>query len=228
MSNIDTNTNTVTPYVSGTTKPLSGQRLASFNWKIGTNEKDTKWFGIKRASKAVSVPVIADEAIVGNIELLVPHIRSFIEGVQDKIIRDLLDKNPDTLHVANVDIDMSACLEYLENSDSSGRLTKESVAAWFDTAIADSLMLALAAKMGPSSDTFTGAKQIKALTNEFKNKISALAGGKTFYPVKLAESLKKVIDLAPEGDVLGARFSVRLEKMIAASTELSVSLYDAL
>jgi|SRR6267378_245414 len=231
MSNIDTNTNTVVAYVSGKTQALSGQRLASFNWKIGTNEKDPKNYGVKRASKAVSVPRVESEEITGNLEVLMPHIRSFIEGIQDKIMRDMLEESPDTLHVGNKEIGIVACLEYLEDSggDSKGRLTKESVGIWFDASIADRLMLALADKMGPSSDSTAGVKQIEALVGEFRNKIAGLAGGKTQYPVKLAESLKKVVGLVPESseDVLATRFIARLDKMIAMK-EISVSLYDAL
>ncbi len=48
----------------------------------------------------------------------------------------------------------------------------------------------------------------------FKDKVSALAGGKTMYEVKVAESLKKAVSLVEDGDVLKARFIVRLNKMI--------------
>ncbi len=226
MSVIDTTNNTITSYVSGTTKPLNGQRLASFNWKIGTN-KDSLWFGIKRESKAVSIPQIAATEIAQNLSLLTPHIIGFLAGVQDKIIRAALEANDSLLHVSNESIGIAAILEYLEDSDESGRLTKESVGVWFDGTIADSLSIALADKMGISENpTDAQDAQIAALCAQFRTKITGLAGGKTSYPVKLAQSLQKVIALAPSEDVLGVRFNARLQKMIEVTE--SVDLYDAL
>jgi hypothetical protein len=226
MSIVDTNTNTVVAYTSGQTKPMHGQRLASFNWKTST-DKDSLWFGLKRASKAVSVPVIADEVITSNLPLLIPHVRSYLAGVQDKIIRAAMETNDNLLHITNESIGIAAILEYLEDSDESGRLTKESVAAWFDASIADNLMVALGEKMGAGEEpTAAQSKQCEALVSQFKAKIAALAGGKTSYPQKLAMSLQKVVNLAPSDDVLAVRFSNRLQKMIDANE--SVELYDAL
>jgi hypothetical protein len=222
MSVIDTNVNTVVSYVSGVTKALSGQRLASFSWKT------SKENGIKRESKAVSIPKLDETAIAAHLPLLMPHIVVMLEEVQNKIVREMLEANSGLLHLENSAIDMTAIVDYLEDSNESGRLTKESVGSWFDTTIADSLMLALAEKMGIESEQVSDAqaKQIEALVGQFKVKISALAGGQTSYPIKLAQSLQKVIALAPENDLLACRFNQRLVKMIQSSD--SDSLINAL
>lgn len=222
MSNISQAHNLVA-YISGKTKALSNQRLASFSWKTAQN-------GIKRDSVAVSLPVINSDSIIDNIDLLIPHIRTMLESTQDNIIRAMLN-NPEFAGmdlVSDEDINIAAVIDYLDNSNESGRLTKETVGNWFDSNVADSLMLALAAKLGVS-DIVTDAqsKQIETIVGEFKGKVSGLAGGKTVYPVKLCESLKKVLALAPENDVIAGKFNNRLDKMIANSVT-EINLFDAL
>ena len=227
MSVISNAAHNVIAYESGKTKALAGQRLAVFTYKT-SQDKESLWYGIKRPSKAVSLPAVHPEEVTRALPLLMPHIIAMCHGVQDKIMREKLDASSDLLHIAGVDINMDSILAYLDDSNESGRLTKETVATWFDGAIADNLMLALAERMGVS-DTPTDAQsaQIERLVGEFKNKVAGLAGGKTSYEPKLCESIKKVVALAPAGDPLATRFTARLDKMIADSAN-SVSLLDAL
>lgn len=212
-------------YESGKTKAFTGQRLASFSWKTCT-DKDSLWFGMKKGSKAVSIPHIADAEITNNIAMLLPHFRNYLEGVQDKIIRAKLEQNHDSVDIGENEINIQAIYEYLEDSDSSGgRLTKEAVGNWFVEQIQDHLMLALAAKLG-CSDTPTKQESdhIEKICGDFKGKISALAGGKTHYESKLCDALIKCLSLNSE-DMLSQRFIARLEKM---KEQEQVSLYDAL
>src|ERR1700694_658138 len=90
MSVIDQANHNVVSYVSGTTKPFSGQRLVAIIYKTVTDKKSVH-YNIKRESKAVSVPVIADDIILGNMNVLVPHIKTLLENTQKSIIRELLD-----------------------------------------------------------------------------------------------------------------------------------------
>lgn len=212
-------------YESGKTKPLTGQRLASFSWKTCT-DKNSLWFGIKKESKAVSLPHIADSEITGNIAILMPHFRNYLESVQDKIIRAKLEASHDSLDIGEDEINIQAIYEYLEDSDSSGgRLTKEAVGNWFVEQIQDHLMLALAAKMNigdnPSEQE---SAHIEKICGDFKAKVSALAGGKTHYESKLCDALIKCLKLNEE-DMLAQRFIKRLEGM---KEQEQVSLYDAL
>jgi hypothetical protein len=214
MSVADMNVNTVVAYTSGVTKPFSGQRLASFNWKTGTN-KDSLWFGIKRESKAVSLPQIAAADIAANITALTPHIRVWLHGVQDKMIREMLDVSDTVLHVTNESIGIAAMCEFLEESNESGRVTKADVEVWFKENIADSLMVSLAERLGVSdTPSQADSDKIDAVVAAFKGKISALAGGKTSYDPKTAAQLQKCLSLVPAGDVLADRFTLRLQKMV--------------
>lgn len=225
MSAIDTNVNTVVAYTSGVTKPFAGQRLASFNWKTGT-DKNSLWFGKKRESKAVSLPMVSNDMISSNLVALTPHIKVWLHGVQDKMIREQLEASDGLLHVTNESIGIAAICEFLEESNESGRVTKADVEVWFTEQIADTLMVQLAERLGVSENpSQADSDKISAVVAAFKGKISALAGGKTSYDPKTAAQLQKCIALVPAGDVLADRFSVRLQKMVDVTPD---SLLDAL
>lgn len=225
MSVIDTATHTVVAYESGKTKPLNGQRLASFSWKT-SNDKDSLWFGIKRPSKAVSVPHLTAAQITENMHALAPHLITYLESVQDKIIREMLESSDNLLHVSQESIDVPAILEYLEDSNESGRLTKDTVKVWFKEKIADSLMVQLAEKLGVGDEpTSEDSAKIEKIVAAFEGKVASLAGGKTSYDAATAKQLQKCISLVPEGDVIADKFTVRLQRMIDAP---EVSLLDAL
>ena len=225
MSAIDTAVNTVVSYTSGVTKPFAGQRLASFNWKTGT-DKSSLWFGKKRESKAVSIPMVTSEVIAASIGALTPHIKVWLHGVQDKMVREMLEASENCLHVTNDSIGIAAICEYLEESNESGRVTKADVEVWFTEQIADVLMVQLAERLGVSdTPSQSESDKISAVVAAFKGKISALAGGKTSYDPKTAMQLQKCIALVPAGDVLADRFTARLQKMQDVTPD---ALLDAL
>lgn len=215
MSIIDTENHNIVPYVSGTTKAFTGQRLASFNWKTVT-DKSSVYYGIKRESKAVSLPMITAEAITDNLIVLMPHIVSMLHSVQDKIIKAKLEIGGDSVvSIGNELINMKAIVEYLGDSNESGRLTKESVAAWFDESISNSLSVVLADKLGISEvPTNAESDKILAIVGKFRADISALAGGKTSYTPKVAAQLLKAVNHASDEDVIASKFKARLQKMI--------------
>lgn len=226
MSIIDTANHNVVKYESGKTKAFEGQRLAVITYKT-VKDKNNALYNVKRENKAVSLPLISDDSVSSNLVALLPHVKAMLYKAQDAIIREKLDSG-NVISIATEEVSLESIVEYLDNSNESGRLTKESVASWFDESIADNLMLALAEKLGVSEvPTDAESKQIESIVTGFKDKISALAGGKTSYEPKMCESLKKCLSLAPSEDILAGKFMVRLDKMIADNSA-SVSLLDAL
>lgn len=220
MSIIDNAANSVVTYDAKTSKAFSGQRLSKVIYKE-CKDKDSMHFKIKRDSKCVSVPRIAQVEITNNITALMPSIEELICGVQDKIIRGLVESGKSSIE--NKDISIGSVLEYLESNNESGRITKESVSAWFDENISEILAVALSERLGVSSTpTQEESDHVMKVLGSFKDKISGLAGGKTSYEPNLAKSLKRVLDFAPEGDALAERFQGRLDKMInSASIDLA-------
>jgi hypothetical protein len=194
---------------TGKEKAFADQRLSKVTWKT---DKET---GVKKDSVCVSLPVITAQMVVDNIAALAPAVAEYLMTVQDKIVRERVEAG--AAQITDAEISTAAICEYLVESDSNtgGRLTKESVGVWFDSALADSLAMALMEKMGVSEiPSDAESAQILKVVGTFKEKITALAGGKTSYPVSLAASLKKAIELAPADDALAAKFAARLDKMM--------------
>lgn len=228
MSIIDITANSVTAYVSGTTKPFSGQRLSVVNYRTVTN-KESADFNSKKPSLCVSLPVISPEDVKSSLPLLMPALIDYLASVQDKIIRPMIDAGSKSILASDVGI--NSIVEFLQDSSGTGeRLTKEVIGAWFSESIADTLMLTLASKLGiPDSrePTQNESDKIEAIVTEYKDKICALAGGKTSYNEKLAVSIKKCLDLAGSEDVMASKFHAKLDKMIAASI-VKIDLFELL
>lgn len=233
MSNIDTNattlavtngaevtpamTHTVVAYEQGKTKTLAGQRLDVVFWKTG---KD----GVKKDSKCVSVPLVTAEEVTSNLSALMPHIIDFISGVQHDIIKERVTDG--ALHITQQEIAVSSCVEYLDSNvrgadGKSAHLTKDSVAAWFDSVVADNLMLALAEKLGiGNTPTDEQINKLDKAIAMYRTEVSKLAGGKTTFGIPLAKSIKNALSLVPTDDPIALKFIPRLDKMIASGDEL--------
>lgn len=225
MSIIDQANHNVSNYESGKSKPFTGQRMSVHTWKT-VKDKDSIMFGIKRDSKFVSLPLIKEDEVKTNLPLIMPHVIEMLHKVQDKIIKEKLESDNNVVSISNDLINMSSIIEYLNDSNDSGRLTKESVSTWFGETIEASLAVSLAEKLGASENpTKEQSDKIMAIVGEFKNKISGLAGGKTNYAPKVAMQLQKALAFAPENDSLAIRFNDRLQKMIEVKES---DLLDAL
>ena len=212
---------TVIDYTKGKTVALDGQRLDVVFWK--TDDK-----GIKRDSKCVSVPMIDSTVVASNLTALMPHLISYLETVQHDIIKERVTANAS--HITDEEISVTSCIQYLNESTKgadgkSAHLTKESVATWFDSVVADNLMVALADKLGIGNEP--DAEQLVKLDTAikmYKDKVTALAGGTTKYPAPMARSLKNAMSLVASDDPIAAKFVVRLDKMIAAESDMFMAL----
>lgn len=225
MSIIDQANHSVVKYDPKTSKAFTGQRLAKVTYKTIT-DKDNPLFNVKRESKCVSVPLVTSTQVSENLIVLTPHIIEYLHSVQDKMIREKIDAGSN--HISNDDISIASMVEWLDANNESGRLTKETVAKWFDENVGDMLAVVLAEKLGVSATPSDAeSKQIMAVVGTFKDKVSSLAGGKTSYEPKMCDSLIKCLELAPAGDALASRFMVRLNKMKEDASK-NVDLIDLL
>lgn len=217
MSIIDILNHSVVSYDPKSSKAFSGQRLSKVTYKTVT-DKESPLCGIKRESKCVSLPLIPTTEIVAQAVVLAPYVVEYLQGVQDKIVRERIDAG--ALNISMEEVSIAACIEYLDSNSESGRLTKESVAAWFNDTIAEPLAITLADRLGVSATpTDAESTKILAVVEAFKGKVAALAGGKTAYEPKVCRSILSALELAPSGDVLATRFSSRLNKMIEESKQ---------
>lgn len=215
MSIIDTLNHSVVTYDPKATKAFTGQRLSKVTYKTVTN-KDDPMFGIKRESKCVSLPVFKNEEVIAQSAALAPYVVEYLQTVQDKIVRERIDAGAGSISMEEISI--AGCIEYLDSNSESGRLTKETVAAWFNETIAEPLAVTLADRLGVSATpTDAESNKILAVVDAFKGKVASLAGGKTAYEPKVCKSIISALELAPAGDVLATRFTARLNKMIEES-----------
>ena len=222
MSNFSS-THAISLNADGKAVPLSGQRLATCWWKLTQAMKDA---GKKEvhAPVAVSIPKITTLSEI-ELETLMPHIVGMLEGVQDKIIRGLVDSK-DATEVSDSEISVAACISYLNQESISNRLTKEKAAEWFNANIAEMLSVALADKLG-ISDTPTPEqlKKLEQSVNGVREMITPLVSAKTTYSEDKAKKLIGVLRYAPAGDLIAAKFIERLEGM---GTKQQADLMDLL
>lgn len=223
MSNVAT-VHDVIKYEAGKTKALAGQRLSKHTYKT---DKET---GVKRDSMAVSLPIVTQAMVLEAAEKLAPIVADYLMSVQDKIVKSMLDSTESVEVVSDTEISIDACISYLEESNESGRLTKEGIGAWFDASVADVLMLTLAEKLGVGEvPSDAEIKRIEAMVAAFKEKTMGLAGGKTRYDTKTAESVKKCM-LLVEGEETGLaeKFVKKLDRMIELNAVDTVDILSAL
>lgn len=111
-----------------TSTPLSGQRLVRL---IAKADRSGKYASPNlNESLCVSIPRIADEAIVEVIDKLIPHIIRMCEDAQDKIIREYRIESGRN-EVMDTVIDMNAVLGYMAADAAGDRVTKEYLSEWF-------------------------------------------------------------------------------------------------
>lgn len=205
MSNIS-NRHNVNPFVAGKSQPLTGQRLAKVGYKT------TKKQAAKFPSVCVSVPKLEDAQIIPELERMIPYVRTMLENAQDGIIRSLYESSNGNLSsVADSELDVSACIAFMDAESNGGRLTKEFLASWFDANIADNLTVAVAEKLG--TENVEDARIVKTV-KAYKDMITALSGGATFYQPEQVKSLQKAISLSSEDDDTAHKLTKRLDSMI--------------
>jgi hypothetical protein len=196
------------------TAPVVGGRVVKCLYK--STKVDGKLVPSKLANSCLEIPYISEDAVKENMEALLPHVVSYLETVQDQMV-----KNVHATEVAEVEetsFSIANILTHLEESSTSGKLTKEQAEGWFDSEVADNLTVLFADKLGVSDDpTEEEAEKLTAICKVYRTKIAALVGPKTFYTPDEAELLKKSINLTEANStVIGSRFVKRLDQMIEA------------
>ena len=203
MSNIS-NRHNVNAFVAGKSQPLTGQRLA----KVGY--KSTKKNPAKFTSICVSVPMVDPAELV--LDRWTSHIKTLMENAQDGIIRSLYESSNGNLSsVSDDELNEAACLAFLDAESNGGRMTKEFLANWFDSNLAENLTVAIMEKL--NTENLEDVRIVKAI-KAYKDMITALSGGATFYQPEQVKSLQKAIELASEDDDVSKKLTKRLDSMI--------------
>lgn len=211
------NRHTVLPFVAGTSKALTDQRLARVGYK------KTKDNSNPLKSVCVSVPAIT-EIDETQLDRLMPHIVSLLNGAQDGIIRGLYESDPSIMSIGDDDISIDACIEYLETVETGGRLTIESLTEWFVLSLNDKLTEFLTMH---GAKSLSGDKLEHAVTQSlagYKGMITAMAGGKTHYDATQRAKLTTVLAMTEDGDEVAEKLMARLVSMEKKDVKIAASL----
>ncbi len=203
-------THLVTAFDSAKSQALSGQRLAKIRYKTTAKQ------AAKFPSVCASVPPLADSEIMDNLPALKVHIRAMLEQAQDGVIRSLYEVSEGKLSsVQDQDISVLACIGFLNAESEGGRLTKETIEAWFDSNLGEYVTALIVEKLGYSDDlTPEQEHTIGRHVRGYKDMYSALAGGKTIYQPNQIGSLRRVLGLVDSSEV-GEKLEARLVGMLS-------------
>jgi hypothetical protein len=191
----------IVDFISGTSKALSDQRLSVISFKTE---------GMK--SKCVSIPQL--QLSDDDWELLKPVAMSYFETVQDKIIRSAILNGATS--IADGVIDAASIAEWFESESESGRLTKDALNAWFAASLANKLTAAFLDKLAITSLAEATAQQHKAITasvDSYKDKLTALASGRTMFSADVITLLQKALSYCTAEDGIAKRLQAKLVKM---------------
>jgi hypothetical protein len=186
----------IMPFVSGETAPMQGQRLAKVGYKDRGENK------AKFPSIAISVPFIDPTELESNFKRLLPHFGTFLEGVQDSVIRSLHESSGGTLReVSDDDIGITACLNYLEAASGGTRLSAETIRAWFVSDLQDNLSVMIAEKLGFEEMSPGQMEVIAKKLHAYAETFCMLAGKSVSWPDGKLKSLKTAVDLAADSEL---------------------------
>jgi len=219
MSVISTRHN-VNAFVTGTSKPLHGQRLS----KVGY--KSTKQNPAKYPSICVSVPVIPSNEIISNVDKIVPYVRSMLESAQDGIIRSLYESSGGMLtSIGDDELNIGAILGFLSAEASGDRLTKEGLEEWFKVTMADSLIVVFAEKLGFDLSTPEQEVVVMKHVDVYKDMISSLSGGKTMLGMDKISNIRKAFSLCGlDDEPMVEKLNARLDNIEKKGKEQELML----
>ena len=134
-------------------------------------------------------------AINANGKVLAMAVGLF-EDYQSKMIQLDIAKGKDTIYASNISLD-AMVLNFESDVSSGGRISKDKIIAWFDSALADSLTVAFANKLGiGNAPTDAEAKKLALVIEAYKANFAKLAGREVSISTDDKVKLESAIKLA--------------------------------
>lgn len=190
-------------------KPQSTlDRLAVIRWKV-TKE-------VTKPHPAVCVS-LKKPTIIVEPKCLQASLETAFCDLQDKLLRSIIEGNKDKLQsIPETSLSIDAVSAFAEQENESKRLSGDTIKAWFDQYISDSLMLTLMSKQGleQGNATETQLSQIAANVNSARDMVASLASPRSMYPETTIHQLQKVISLASEETDLATTLNSKLTTML--------------
>ena len=200
---------------SNKTTAFTGQRLSVVRFKKGKDGKKAM------DSQAVSVPAVT--LTDADMSDLVTHINAWFASQQDEIIRDLCIEGKK--EVCDDDISVAAVKTYLTQQAAGERLNGDAIRAWFDSELADLMLVAFAEKLeigdSPSDEQ---AKRLEQMVNVYRDKFASMAGGRTMFDAATRAKLAKALELADCSEGIGQKLAAKIKAMSEVSVEEMLGL----
>jgi hypothetical protein len=230
VMSIVSNVHALVPFTSGKSEPFTGQRLAKVTCK--QTDKMTKAGKKALPSVCASVPFLPLEQVKEHTEALLPHLVSLLQDTQDGIIRSLYEGSKGARKdVRQEEIDIPACVAFLNAKEAGSRLSGESIRAWFFDSSAkgfSALIIMDALKYGQDWDALTEEQQatVSKHVHKYAEGFELLAGKKVSRAVfsdMAWRRMGEVLELCASGEDQDA-FAERLqERMAVVAKEVPVS-----
>lgn len=179
-------------------------RMVRVGWKTTkTNPKP-------RTAIWIAVPTVRVTDVNPLAFLAVLHDR--IDELQDTLIRNWLEAHPEDVSgvIPASEINMQAILDLYRKEAAGKRLSQDSIKAWFDDNLSDSLMAALSAKIANITPD-----QLATAVQGYRNKFPALAAPVPALSLTELSQLEKAVSLAadsPLKSALAEKIGVALKK----------------
>ncbi|MAP95972.1 MAG: hypothetical protein CMK07_13575 [Ponticaulis sp.] len=193
---------------------IKGMRIAKFLGRASAK-------GEKAESKYCYVPTrhISADSVADNIEQLMPHIISWLQGVEDEDIKKELKQG--ALSYFTEKLDMAYVISLLNAKATSGRLSGEQVEKWFASDVKPVVIEAFIGKLGYDASALEVGQTLKleGIAKAYCNKFKSLASPKVVIPDDEKEALLKVISLISESEV-SLKIKTRLENTVKETETL--------
>ena len=209
MSNVS-NRHNVVEFKSGKSVPLTGQRLVRVMYKPDRKTKIQKY-----QSVCVSVPQITEPLDCDTLDKLNPYILNLLREGQDKIVKSMYEaKNGDLSSISDEDISLSSIIQFLENENTGGRLTKEFLISWFNENVQDNISIVIAEKLGLDNPSDKDWEKINKSVNGYRDMLSSLSGGAVMYSRGQCTALLKCLEVGGVDDDVNKKLVNRLNNMM--------------
>jgi len=205
-----------------------GHRLIRIVFRADSNA--AKEVG-KKLSQGVIVPAITRDTICYMMnteslpETMLAWIGSHLAKIQDDIARKVYDSGCTKLEFSSIDFTaMNEAIDGIVNAErvAAFRLSGDSIAQWYDVAIAPALSTMFASRLGIPADSIKVSGIVKAYRDNFR-----LLAGKSPLAEDKAMNLVKALDMAIPayaGDMMHERLLSRIDTLTKLQDDSNLML----
>ena len=180
-------------------------------------KKDRKT-GVEKDSKGLWINAITDNMmqVVASHETGAEYLRNVIAGVQDGIIRKLIEQGK--LVVSSDEIDVDHIIAAMAAANETERFSKESIKLWFVEHMTPALTVAIRNKMTGISDS-----KLNQLLANYLDSFQVLAGRNPSMSNEIKAGLIRAMEFLPEDhdSVVACTIAEKLNSVTEASVSLA-------